>query len=32
MIVSGVLENQVELARIKGVSRSKATHILNLLK
>jgi hypothetical protein len=31
MIVSGIVENQIEIARIKGVSRSKATHILNLL-
>jgi len=32
MIDSGKVKNQVELARIKGISRARVTQILNLLK
>ncbi len=32
MIDSGEVKNQAELAKIKGVSRARATQILNLLK
>jgi DNA repair protein RadC len=32
MIDSGKVKNQAELARIKGISRARATQILNLLK
>ena len=32
MIDSGEVKNQAELARIKGISRSRVTQILNLLK
>ena len=32
MINSGAVKNQAELARVKGVSRTRVTQILNLLK
>jgi len=32
MIDSGEVKNQIELARIKGMSRARVTQILNLLK
>ena len=32
MIDSGEVKNQLELARIKGISRARVTQILNLLK
>lgn len=32
MIDSGQVENQAELARIKGITRARVTQILNLLK
>jgi hypothetical protein len=32
MIDTGEVKNQAELARIKGISRARVTHILNLLK
>jgi len=32
IIESGKAKNQVELARIKGISRARVTQILNLLK
>jgi len=32
MIDSGIVKNQAELARIKGISRARVTQILNLLK
>ena len=32
MINSGEVKNQAELAKIKGISRARATQILNLLK
>jgi len=32
MIDSGQVKNQVQLARLKGISRARATQILNLLK
>jgi len=32
MIDSGEAKNQVELARVKGISRARVTQILNLLK
>ena len=32
MIESGKAKNQAELARIKGISRTRVTQILNLLK
>jgi len=32
IIVSGKVQNQAELARIKGISKARVTQILNLLK
>jgi len=32
MLDSGKVENQAELAKIKGISRARVTQILNLLK
>ena len=32
MIDTGEVKNQVELAKIKGISRARITQILNLLK
>ena len=32
MIDSGKVKNQSELAKLKGISRSRVTQILNLLK
>ena len=32
MIDTGIVKNQAELARVKGISRARVTQILNLLK
>jgi len=32
LIDSGVVKNQAELAKIKGISRARVTQIMNLLK